>query len=399
MPQNSPVARPIVKRYNHPMPRVSRVAWGCIIALLWITQGAPGADVPANQDRQAVLSRQRDHYLQTVESLLPLPQHRMDQILQLKVQSGQLTLRTPLAPLGDFEERRADIQGLASPAKVTYVQFVPNNPAARQFEFKLEEYPDHETYAQLHLQWQPAAVGRVDDISIERTEQTSHGFLRVFYHQGVTMARVLVFANDASTDHNLESFNCTEKDFSTLCKMHPVEVEQYLRPILHEIGQDVVFAPDVNTAWQVLAADWPVDGQVSRAVRHELPALDDPNSHVRNQASSRLVNLGRYGASAIMRLDRHGLSLEQNVRLDDVISHFRQISPIAADRLGNNPDFLLDCGYSGDATVRGLAIARLAHVLGHQIQLDSDAPEGARVEAVDQLRRQVHPEPATRPAN
>lgn len=399
MPQNSPVARPIAKRYNHPMPRVSRVAWGCFIGLLWMTQAAPAADVPANQDRQAVLSRQRDHYLQTVESLLPLSQHRMDQILQLRVQSGQLTLHTPLNPSPDFEARRADVQGLSSPAAVTYVQFVPNNPTARQFEFKLEEYPDKQTYAQLHLQWQPGVMGRVDDLSIERTEQTAHGFLRVFYHQGVTMARVLVFANDASTDHNLESFNCTEKDFSTLCKMHPLEVEQYMRPILHEIGQDVVFAPDVNTAWQVLAAQWPMDGSIDHAVRHELPALDDPNSHIRNQATHRLVNLGRDGASAIMRLDRHGLSLEQNVRLDDVISHFRQISPITARRLENNPDFLLDCGYSGDATVRRLAIARLAHVLGHPIQLDPDAPEGARVEAVDQLRRQLRPEPATRPTD
>jgi hypothetical protein len=353
--------------------------------------------VPANQDRQTVLSRQRDRYLQTVDLLLPLSQHRMDQILQLKVQSGQLTLHTPLAPLGDFEGRRADIQGLALPAKVTYVQFVPNNPAARQFEFNLEEYPDHETYAQLHLQWQPGAMGRVDDISIERTEQTSHGFLRVFYHQGPTMARVLVFANDASTDHNLESFNCTEKDFVTLRRMHPAEVEQYLRPILHELGQEVVFAPDMNTAWQVLAADWPVDEQATRAVRQELPALDDPNSHVRNRASNRLVGLGRDAATAILRLDRHGLSMEQNVRLDDVVSHFRETSVTAAKRLENSSDFLLDCGFCDDVTVRRLALARLTHVLGHPVELDPEAPETARVEAVEQLRRQLHPEPTTRP--
>lgn len=378
------------------MPRTPRVALGLLAALMLAIQWVHAADV-AGEERRAVLSRQRDHYLQTVESLLPLPQHRMDQILQLRVQSGQLTLHTPLDPSPDFEARRADIEGLSSPAAVTYVQFVPNNPTARQFEFKLEEYPDNETYAQLHLQWQPGATGRVDDVSIERTEQTSHGFLRVFYHQGVTMARVLVFANDASTDHNLESFNCTEKDFSTLCRMHPVEVERYLRPILHKIGQDVVFAPDVNMAWQVLAAEWPLDGRIDQAVRQELPALDDPNSHVRNQATNRLVSLGRDGASAIIRLDRHALSLEQNVRLDDVISHFRQMSPSAARRLENNPEFLLDCGYSEDATVRRLAVARLSHVLGHPVPLDPDAPETARVEAVDRFRHQLHPTPTTQP--
>lgn len=380
------------------MARTPPIAWGCAVALMVMTQFCHSAEV-AGADRRAILARQRDHYLQTVASYLPLRQHRMGQILRLRVQSGQLTLHTPLDPSPDFEARRADIEGLSSPAAVTYVQFVPNNSKARQFEFKLEEYPDNETYAQLHLQWQPGSVGRVDDLSIERTEQTSHGFLRVFYHQGVTMARVLVFANNASTDHNLESFNCTEKDFSTLCKMHPLEVARYLRPILHTIGQDVVFAPDVNMAWQVLSAEWPVDGRIERAVRHELAELDDPNSHVRNGATDRLVSLGRDGASVIQRLDRQGLSPEQNVRLDDVVARFREVSPMSAARLENNPDFLLDCAYSQDATVRRLALTRLAHVLGHPIRLDPDAPEDARVEAVDHLRRQFHPAPTTRPGD
>lgn len=319
----------------------------------------------------------------------------MSQILNLRVQSGQLALSMPLKPLGDFEGRRAEIQGLSSPAVVTYVQFVADNPAARQFEFKLEEYPDADTYGLLHLQWQPGASGRVDDLSIERTEQTSHGFLRVFYHQGPTMARVLVFTNDASTDHNIESFNCTERDFATLHKLHPMEVEQYLRPILHLLGQDVVFAPDINTAWQVLATDWPVDKQVSREVRRILPNLDDANSRVRNDATDQLTAMGRDAASAILRMDRSALSLEQNVRLDNVVFQFRQISAIAARQLGENPDFLLDCAYCEDPTVRTLAVSRLSRLLGHPVDLDPYALEADRVAAVDRVRGQLHPSPAT----
>lgn len=379
------------------MPRTWQVAWGCIVALLCITPIALAAET-TDLDRRAVLARQRDHYLQSVESLQPLAEHRMRQILNLRVRSGQLALSTPLKPLGYFEGRRANIQGLSSPAAVTYVQFVANNPAARQFEFKLEEYPDADTFNQIHLQWQPGALGRVDDLSIERAEQTSNGFFKVFYHQGPTMARVLVFANDASTDHNVESFNCMERDFATLCKLHPIEVERYLRPTLHLLGQEVVFAPEVNTAWQVLAADWPVDERVSRQVRRILPELNDASSRVRNDATDQLTAMGLDGASTILRMDRSGLSPEQNVRLDNVIFQFRQISTIAARQLAEDPDFLLDCEYCEDQTIRTLALARLARVLGHPVSLDPNAPEADRVEAVEEARGRLHPSPATAPS-
>ena len=287
---------------------------------------------------------------------------------------------------------------MASPAAVTYVQFVANNPAARQFEFKLEEYPDAETYAQLHLQWQPNAAGHVDELSIERTEQTGNSFLRVFYHQGPTMARVLVFANDAATDHNVESFNFTERDFVTLRRLHPKAMHAYLRPILHRLGQDVVLAPEANVAWQVLAADWPVDERVSDEITRTVPRLNDVRYRIRNDAADRLAGLGRDGASAILRLNRRQLSFEQNQRLDEVVSRFRQVSSAEAKRLEEDPDFLLDCVYCEDETIRTLAAARLPRVLGFAVNLDATAPERTRVDAVDTIRLQLHPPPATQPA-
>jgi hypothetical protein len=352
----------------------------------------------ADMERRGVLARQRAHYLQTVESLPPLEKHRMTDLLQLRVEHGQLAFHTPLAPWPDFEGRKAKIDGLLSPVAVIYVQYVANNPAARQFEFKLEEYPDPETYCQLHMQWQPAGGGRGDELSIEHTEQTSHSFLRVFYRQGPGMARVLIFSNDTANDRTMGSENCTERDFVTLRQRHPSEVEQYLRPIFHKLGQDVIFAPDANTAWQVLAGDWPVSKEISDKVARLLPQLNDPQSKVRNAAADHLADLGRDGASAIVRLDRQGLTLEQNVRLDEVISRFRRVAILEAKRLEWNADFLLDCQYCGDETVRTLAADRLPRVLGHSIALDPTTAETARVEAVDQLRKQLHP-PATRPAD
>jgi hypothetical protein len=351
----------------------------------------------ADKERREVLARQRSHYLQTVESLPSLDKHRMSDLMQLRVEHGQLAFHTPLAPWPEFEGRKAKVDGFLSPVAVVYVQYVAGNPAARQFEFKLEEYPDPETYIQLHMQWHPAGDGRGDELSIEHTEQTSHSFLRLFYHQGPGVARLLIFSNDTANDRTMGSENCTERDFATLRQRHPSEVEQYLRPIFHRLGQDVIFAPDDNTAWQVLSGDWPVGNDVSQKVRCLLPELNDPHSKVRNAAADRLAQLGRDGATAILRLDRQGLTLEQNVRLDEVISRFRRIATIEARRLELNPDFLLDCQYCDDATVRTLAAARLPRALGYAITLDPTAPEPARTEAVARLRNQLHP-PATQPA-
>jgi hypothetical protein len=364
-----------------------------VLGLACIARLAFGADT----ERRGVLARQRAHYLQTVESLPPLKKHRMTDLLQLRMEQGQLAFHTPLEPWPDFEGRRANITGLLSPVAVVYVQFVPRNPAARQFEFKLEEYPDPETYTQLHLQWQPAAGGQGDELSIEHTEQTAHSFLRVFYRQGPGMARVLIFSNDTANERAMGSENCTERDFATLRQRHPSEVEHYLRPIFHKLGQDVIFAPDANTAWQVLASDWPLNKAVSEQVARLLPDLNAPQSRVRNAAADRLAGLGRDGASALLRLDRQGLSLEQNVRLDEVISRFRRLAVRQASQLELNTDFLLDCEYCDDPTIRNLAAARLPRALGHSVALDPAAPEAARIDAVDQLRRRLHPSSATRP--
>jgi hypothetical protein len=377
------------------LPR-NRLGYACLLVFGLACMALPAFG--ADKERREVLARQRAHYLQTVESLPPLDKHRMTDLLQLRLEHGQLAFHTPLKPWPDFEGRKAKIEGLLSPIAVVYVQYIAANPAARQFEFKLEEYPDPETYSQLHMQWQPAAGGRGDELSIEHTEQTSHSFLRIFYRQGPGMARVLIFSNDTANDRTMGSENCTERDFATLRQRHPSEVERYLRPIFHKLGQDVIFAPDANTAWQVLAGDWPVSKEISDKVTQLLPDLNNPQSKVRNAAADRLADLGRDGASALLRLDRQGLTLEQNVRLDEVISRFRRIATLEAKRLELNADFLLDCQYCGDETVRKLAAARLPRVLGHSIALDPAAPESARIETVDQLRKQLHP-PATQPAD
>lgn len=368
----------------------------CLLAFGGVCSARTGAAVPNAEDRRAVLARQKEHYLQSVQALPLLDRHKMSEILQLKVEAGQLAFHTPLEPWPDFEARRLELEGSSSPASAIYAQFIANNPSARQFEFKVEDYPAADKYGQLHFQWRPSATGRGSDLSIENMEQTGHSYVRVFYMQNVGMARLLVFANDATADHNMQSFNYMEKDFASLRQSHPAEVEEWLRPMLHRLQQDAVFAPDDNTAWQVFASDWPVRAPAEQAVRELLPDLNSQESRVRNRAVDRLTALGRDGASAIARLDRGGLSLEQNIKLDSVVARFKKLNPAEARRLGDSPDFLLDCQYCDDPTARRLAAVKLHRFLA-DASLDTDAPQTERVEAVEKARQALHPPATTQP--
>ena len=342
-------------------------------------------------ERGSVLEREREHYLQNTIALPRLGARRMTDVLHLHVDNGQLLFDSPLQPWHDLPTRRIELEGSRLPGTLTYGQYAANDPGSRQFELKFEDYPDSDLFGQLHLKWCPLAGSKSGELSIEKSEQTSNSFFRVFYFQNSGMARLLVFANDASEDHNLQSFNYMERDFVTLRDQHPSEVQDWLRPVLHRLQQDAVFAPDVNTAWQVLADHWPVTPRVTREVARLVPELDSEQSRVRNRAANQLADLGRDGATAILRLDRTGFSLQQNVRLDEVLARFRRWSSATAKGLEDNTDFLLDAQYSEDPTVRALAGQKLEEILGHPLPLESEATGTARLDAIEAIRLSLHP--------
>jgi hypothetical protein len=367
--------------------------WRNMLAGLAVLAGlAAGAraDSPGDQGRVAVLARQRNQYLQSLRSLPPLDQRRIIDVLQLQISGGHLSLTTSLTPWPDFEGRRVELDRGRLPAAVSYAQFVPNDPAARQFDFHFEEYPNDDFYGQMRVQWRPEGNGQ-GEITIERTQQTSRNFVRVFYSESPLVARLLVLSNDGAADSNAQNFSFAERNFVKLRQMHPAEIDQWLRPLFRLLEQDAVFAPDPNAAWQVLSGDWPVPADVHDAVLRLLPSLDDEQSRVRGRAADDLVRLGRDGATAILRLDRRGLTLEQNVRLDEVVSRFRRLSDAEVQRNAANPDFFLDCQYCPDQTVQNLAAEKLAHLLGERYRLDVSAPPSERLSKVEKLRDGIHP--------
>jgi hypothetical protein len=340
-------------------------------------------------EREKLIEVQRAHQRQILADLAPLPEKRMSQILQFRVDRRQLVVHTPLhAPLLN---RRADIIGIGLPAVLSYTESMPADPESSQLEFTLLDYPDKLTNVRIHLSCQPDVVG-IADLSIESSLQTGPNgerFARVLYSQTDSRASMQAFGTASSEDQDSQTVTLIEKDFATLREKHPAEMETWLRPVLHRLQQDFVFATDSNAAWQALANDWPLNAKSKARVDALLPDLNSPKWATRNAVARELARLGRDGATVVLREDRTGLSLEQNARLDELLSRFRPLPADEIQALSMSPEFLLDCEYCDDPTVRRLAMARLSKIVGRPLNLNVDAPDALRGEAIERLRTQI----------
>jgi len=217
-------------------------------------------------------------------------------------------------------------------------------------------------------------------------------FARVVYTQTATRASLQAFGTAASEDQDSQTVILAEKDFSTLREKHPAAMETWLRPVLHRLQQDFVFATDSNAAWQALADEWPQNAKATARLNALLPDLNSPRWQTRNAAEKELAKMGGDGATAVMRRSREGLSLEQNARLDEILARFKPMTAEQVKALSMNPEFLLDCEYSDDVVVRRLAAARLAKLLGHPLNFSVDLPDSQRAEAIERTRAQIMPQ-------
>ena len=182
-------------------------------------------------------------------------------------------------------------------------------------------------------------------------------------------------------------------DFFSLVHGHPDECDAYVRPLLRDLGQEGIFAPDPLVAWQVFAETWKPDPAIARQIQGLLPGLDVDDFHLRAQASRELEKLGREGAAVLIHLDRTHLTPEQNARVDLALAPYAQLSTKQAAHLRSDPAFLLDCLYSDDATLKTVAMARLRQVSDPALQFDLTADVPARNAAIATLRVRLAPAP------
>jgi hypothetical protein len=257
-----------------------------------------------------------------------------------------------------------------------------------EFDLNVADYTDPQIAGRLHIVGRPGGNdgGKdLDTIDIQKNWQTPTGFRRIFYNQSAGMVRMQIFANDNGPDGFVNK-NFIEKDFVTMRQRHHAETEQWLRPVFRELHQEAVFGADPAMAWQVLAPQWPIDSKMKGAVESKLAGLDADDFRVRRRTADELEHLGRDAALVMMKIDRKGLSDEQNLRVDEVIGRFKSIPDAEARRLASDANFLIDCLYTEDPIARRLALERLRGVTNKPLDFDMTAPEDDRIKAVNALR-------------
>ena len=375
------------------------VAAGLAVFTLFLsfTPGTARAD-PAAEERKLLLRQQRERYEAGVALDPPLDDktHKVADIFRLKLQDSRLVLAPDIPATAMHLTRRVQLEGVPSPATVVFVASLGRRPGMghSRFDFSSERFDEESgvytrvrvltySFRNLRLTQSYRALDAQRDVSLEETGEE-------------------VRLNVSGT--GIDGVNLSEPDFTALRRRHPRETERWLRPMLLELGQERLLAPDPAAAWQVLADDWPEDPAAREAVLRALPDLGAGDYHAREAAARKIADLGLAGATTVLRLDKQGLrsdlSAEQNRELDAVVSLRRVLSAEEAVALHDDPEFLLDCLSCEDVTAREVALRRLqklneaAAAFDHR-ELSGDADR--RAIAVAGLREKVLG-PATRPS-
>jgi hypothetical protein len=178
-------------------------------------------------------------------------------------------------------------------------------------------------------------------------------------------------------------------DFATVRRERRADFDRYVAPMLRELGQYSLLAPDAGVAWQVLGDLQPPDPLAAAKVREQLPGLNDPSFHARLLHRKELESLGPAAALAIRRLDRTKLSAEQSAQLDQLLRPYRQVSDENARKMLTDPSFLLSCLYSTDDAIRKLAIGQLKSVTRKEMDFDPVAEIAQRESAIAAIREKL----------
>ena len=205
----------------------------------------------------------------------------------------------------------------------------------------------------------------------------------VTFHQsnGVVMLIVMQFVNG----RNRPVLRLDAPSLLQLQADHPEEVRQYMLPMLNRWGGGDVLrvgAADVYTVF----AELPPSSVVMEKLKRQLPRLDSDAFPERDAASTELMNLGRQGIQAALRLDREGLSFEQCNRIDALTDRERHRLVEDPAVLRRDVAFLLYCLEDIDPAVRVAAKAALEKAAGHGLAYDVSADASERAVAVEKLR-------------
>ena len=189
----------------------------------------------------------------------------------------------------------------------------------------------------------------------------------------------------------------TDSSLPELCRDYPQEVNQHLRPIFRLLGQEAAaFSVEPPVAWQVLGSHWTPDAATVAAADDAVLRLGADSFQKREDAMRDLHALGQPAAVYLMNRAEEHLTPEQSMRLDLFLSPYRPLSDDEAARLASDPDFLLDCLYCDDGTLRQLALDQLRRAVAKPVSVDMKSDAASRQAQIEGLRQSLE-ESATRP--
>jgi hypothetical protein len=211
-----------------------------------------------------------------------------------------------------------------------------------------------------------------------------------------TPVKLFISVNDLTSNEKTVNLKLLANDIADLRRKYPRETATYFQPMLAALSQDdIVFAVDHRTAWQVLSASLPIDHAIEEKVTTLVKQLDADEYAARESAGESLEKLGEPAALVVMRMTRAGLSSEQNSRLDAFLAPYKPLKDEDAKKYAKDVTFLLDCLYTDDPAVRRIALHQIEELTGRPSDLKIDASPTQWKAMVRQLRKSLLAPPTT----
>lgn len=331
-------------------------------------------------------------------------------VFQLRLEDGGLVLRTTMPPTGEEEVRAFELAGPRGSAQLVNSGANGGGGGAGQAGageagraivpdyFKLEISDDERPGRRIGIRvtWHDGALDIQQNVHYTGANRYTR-LTRVLASRnpefGTGPSVQLMVNEHGNIGREAVEVNLRARDFVTLRGRDEPATDTYLRPLLRELGQEHVLAPDPQVARQVFPERWQPDEMITRAVQRLLPGLDAPDGDAREVATGELAKLGEDAVLALLRLDRGALSAEQNSRIDAVIAAHASLTRTEAARRRRQVRFLLDCLNSDDPAIRAAGLEHLREVLTEPVEFDLSLPVPARSAAVASLREKLEESP------
>jgi hypothetical protein len=314
-------------------------------------------------------------------------------VVQFSIEQNELAVRTRLQPTdGNSQIKVSDLPGLCS-IEVRGPTGKRGNPRQLSFiRYRFTRYDkNNEIESVTTVMTTPLSLQVARDVEstteIRNISIVQNGLAAQSGDPGITLrVSIQIFASDQPALNIARSAT----DFASLRRLYPADVAKYLGPIFQDLHADAdVFAVDSKLAWQIMAADAPPQANVATDVQRIIARLDSDDFHERESAAHDLAQLGQPAANILRHLDRTGLSAEQNSRIDAFLSQYHPAGDEEAQRLGNDPEFLIDCLYSTDDFIVQSSLGRLTKIIGSKVDFDPSLRGDARRDAIRKLHELV----------